>query len=131
MPREPVLRNTCHGPRTSLPQRSFHSTDRIQQNCLRCNALRAGWLHSRGALRCRCAALRCAGCDTRTDALRAGCKYKRRRSYAFDLGFFSVFFLGWFFLGTLINAHTLPGQTEGLKAGCRFMAEEWVGLRNG
>jgi hypothetical protein len=47
------------------------------------------------------------------------------------LVFFSVF-LGWFFLGTLINAHTLPGQTEGLlKAGCRFMAEEWVGLRNG
>ena len=23
MPREPVLKNTCHGPRTSLPQRAF------------------------------------------------------------------------------------------------------------
>lgn len=32
MPREPVLRNTCHGPRTSLPQRAFHSTDHVQQN---------------------------------------------------------------------------------------------------
>jgi hypothetical protein len=27
-----VLRNTCHGPRTSLQQLSFHSTDRVQQN---------------------------------------------------------------------------------------------------
>jgi hypothetical protein len=32
MPREPVLRNTCHGPRTSLPQRACHSTDHVQQN---------------------------------------------------------------------------------------------------
>ena len=32
MPREPVLRNTCQGPRTSLPQRAFHSTDHVQQN---------------------------------------------------------------------------------------------------
>ena len=32
MPREPVLRNTCHGPRTSLQQRSCHSTDHVQQN---------------------------------------------------------------------------------------------------
>jgi len=39
MPREPVLRNTCHGPRTSrsalstpLPQRAFQSTDHVQQN---------------------------------------------------------------------------------------------------
>ncbi len=39
MPREPVLRNTCHGPRTSrsalstpLPHRAFHSTDHVQQN---------------------------------------------------------------------------------------------------
>ena len=32
MPREPVLRNTYHGPRTSLPQRSCHSTDHVQQN---------------------------------------------------------------------------------------------------
>jgi hypothetical protein len=31
MPREPVLRNTCHGPRTSLPQRACHSTDHVQQ----------------------------------------------------------------------------------------------------
>ena len=32
MPREPVLRNTCQGPRTSLPQRAFHSTNHVQQN---------------------------------------------------------------------------------------------------
>ena len=32
MPREPVLRNTCHGPRTSLPQRVFHPTDHVQQD---------------------------------------------------------------------------------------------------
>ena len=32
MPREPVLRNTCHGPRTSLPQSACHSTDHVQQN---------------------------------------------------------------------------------------------------
>ena len=32
MTREPVLRNTCHGPRTSLPQRACHSTDHVQQN---------------------------------------------------------------------------------------------------
>jgi len=32
MPREPVLRNTCHGPRTSLPQRVCHSTNHVQQN---------------------------------------------------------------------------------------------------
>jgi hypothetical protein len=28
MPREPTLRNTCHGPRTFLPHRDFHPTDR-------------------------------------------------------------------------------------------------------
>ena len=27
-----VLRNTCQGPRTSLPQRAFHSTDHVQQS---------------------------------------------------------------------------------------------------
>jgi hypothetical protein len=27
---EPVLRNTCHGPRTSLPQHAFHSIDHVQ-----------------------------------------------------------------------------------------------------
>jgi hypothetical protein len=32
MPREPALRNTCHGPRTSLPQRDFHSTDHVHQD---------------------------------------------------------------------------------------------------
>jgi len=32
MPREPVWRNTCHGPRTSLPQCDFHSTNHVQQN---------------------------------------------------------------------------------------------------
>ena len=35
-------------------------------------------------------------------------------------------FLGWVFFGigsTLIDAHTLPGQTEGLKGGFK----EWVG----
>jgi len=26
------LRNTCHGPRTSLPQRVFHPTDHVQQD---------------------------------------------------------------------------------------------------
>jgi hypothetical protein len=30
MPREPAMRNTCHGPRTSLPQRTFHPTDHVQ-----------------------------------------------------------------------------------------------------
>jgi hypothetical protein len=43
-------------------------------------------------------------------------------------------FLGWGFFGigsTLINAHTLPGQTEGLRVGCGGMGgwvgcEEWV-----
>ena len=29
---EKTARNTWHGPRTSLPQRAFHSTDRVQQN---------------------------------------------------------------------------------------------------
>jgi hypothetical protein len=36
-------------------------------------------------------------------------------------------FLGWVFFGigsTLIDAHTLPGQTEGLKGGVRY---GWVG----
>jgi hypothetical protein len=32
MPREPVLRNTCHGPRTSLPLCAFHPTDHVQQD---------------------------------------------------------------------------------------------------
>jgi hypothetical protein len=32
MPREPALRITCHGPRTSLPYRVFHSTDHVQKN---------------------------------------------------------------------------------------------------
>jgi hypothetical protein len=32
MPREPALRNTCHGPRTSLQQRAFHPTDHVQQD---------------------------------------------------------------------------------------------------
>jgi hypothetical protein len=32
MPREPALRNTCHGPRTSLPQRTFHPTNHVQQD---------------------------------------------------------------------------------------------------
>jgi len=32
MPREPALRNTCHGPRTSLPQRAFHPTNHVQQD---------------------------------------------------------------------------------------------------
>jgi hypothetical protein len=49
-------------------------------DCLRCNALRAGWLHSRGALRCTgCDAMRCAAlhgarivCDAMRCA-RAGC----------------------------------------------------------
>ena len=37
-------------------------------------------------------------------------------------------FLGWGFFGTgstLINSHTLPGQTEGLKVGCGGMGV-WV-----
>ena len=32
MPREPTLRNTCLGPRTSLPQCAFHPTDHVQQD---------------------------------------------------------------------------------------------------
>ena len=32
MPLEPVLRNTCHGPRTSLPQRALHPTDHVQHD---------------------------------------------------------------------------------------------------
>ena len=30
--REPALRNTYHGPRTSLPQLAFHPTDHVQQD---------------------------------------------------------------------------------------------------
>ena len=32
MPREPALRNICRCPRTSLPPRSFHPTDHVQQD---------------------------------------------------------------------------------------------------
>jgi hypothetical protein len=32
MPREPALRNTCHGPLTSLPHRAFHPTNHVQQD---------------------------------------------------------------------------------------------------
>jgi len=32
MPREPALRDTCHCPRTSFPQRAFHPTDHVQQD---------------------------------------------------------------------------------------------------
>jgi hypothetical protein len=32
MPREPALRNSCHGPGTSLPQSTFHPTDHVQQD---------------------------------------------------------------------------------------------------
>ena len=32
MPREPVLRNTCRCPRTSLPHRAFYPTDHVQQD---------------------------------------------------------------------------------------------------
>jgi len=32
MTREPALRNTCHGPRTSLPERAFHPTDHVHQD---------------------------------------------------------------------------------------------------
>ena len=32
MPREPAFRNTCHCPRTSLPQHAFHPTDHVQQD---------------------------------------------------------------------------------------------------
>jgi hypothetical protein len=42
-------------------------------------------------------------------------------------------FLGWGFFGigsTLINAHTLPGQTEGLKVGCG-MGGRWDGCMGG
>ena len=51
-------------------------------DCLRCNALRAGWLHSRGAMRCTgCDAMRCAlvamQCAARSDALRTGCDAMR------------------------------------------------------
>jgi hypothetical protein len=34
MPREPALRNTCLGPRTSPPQRAFHPTDHVQQDSI-------------------------------------------------------------------------------------------------
>jgi hypothetical protein len=62
-------------------------------------------------------ALRCTGCAARADALRAGCSCMRRyRHHAFDGGIFRVGFFG---IGsTLIHAHTLPGQTEGLRVGC-------------
>ena len=53
----------------------------------------------------------------------------RRRD--FEGGFFGI-------SSTLIDAHTLPGQTEGLKFGCGGMGGRrdgrmggWVGLRNG
>jgi hypothetical protein len=32
MPREPVLRNTCRCPQTSLPHSAFHPTDHVQQD---------------------------------------------------------------------------------------------------
>jgi hypothetical protein len=30
-PKEPALKNTCRGPRTSLPQLAFHPTDHVRQ----------------------------------------------------------------------------------------------------
>jgi hypothetical protein len=89
---------------------------------MRCNAL-------------RCAA-RCADC-LRCNTLRGLVAFARcRRRHAFDGGIFRVGFFG---IGsTLIHAHTLPGQTEGLKVGCGGMGgrrdgwevcEVWVGGR--
>ena len=70
----------------------------------------------------RCAALR-VGCIC---ALRAGYRCNRWRCHAFDGGiFFEGGFLG--INSTLIDAHTLPGQTEGLRVG-RGMGG-WVGLQ--
>ena len=68
----------------------------------------------------RCAALR-VGCIC---AVRAGYRCNRRRCHAFDGG---IFFEGGFFgiNSTLIDAHTLPGQTEGLRVGCG-----WVGMEH-
>jgi hypothetical protein len=61
------------------------------EDCLRCNALRTGWLHLRGALRCTgcdawVGALRCTGCDAMRCA-RSGCSCRCRRRHAFDHGF--------------------------------------------
>jgi hypothetical protein len=41
----------------------------------------------------------------------------------------TMVFFGGFFLGsveTLINAHTLPGQTKGLKGGFKEWVDVWV-----
>jgi hypothetical protein len=50
--------------------------------------------------------------------------YRCRRHHAFDGGIFRVGFFG---IGsTLIDAHTLPEQTEGLKGCVRY---GWIGGR--
>jgi hypothetical protein len=98
----------------------------------------------RGPMRCelvamQCAALRCTvrGLFAMQYAARGLVAFARcRLRHAFDGGIFRVGFFG---IGsTLIHAHTLPGQTEGLKVGCGGMGgrrdgwevcEVWVGGR--
>jgi hypothetical protein len=56
---------------------------------MRYNAQRAGWLHSRGALRCAWAGcIRAVRCAARDAMQYAGCSRRRRRCHAFDHCFF-------------------------------------------
>jgi hypothetical protein len=99
---------------------------------MRCDARDA----MRGPMRCelvamQCAALRCTVCGlfAMQCAARGLVAFARcRRRHAFDGGIFRV----GFFLGSVKRPYVqlLPGQTEGLKVGCRGMGG-WVGWRNG
>jgi hypothetical protein len=54
MPREPALRNTCRCPRTSLPQRAFHTNNHVQQDIHTTdNPPQSAWKSGAGEARCR------------------------------------------------------------------------------
>jgi hypothetical protein len=83
---------------------------------VRCDARDAQADALRGSMRCELVAMQCAA---RGLVAFARCRWH----HAFDGGIFRVGFFG---IGsTLIHAHTLPGQTEGLKVGCGGMGV-WV-----
>ena len=87
---------------------------------------------ARCAARSLYCAMRCA--VVARDAMRglvafARCSCKRRQRHAFDGGILRVVFFG--ISSTLIDDHTLPGQTEGLKVGCGGMGGQvggWDGM---
>jgi hypothetical protein len=130
---------------------------------VRCGRCAAGWLSVRAArctvcglfaMRCaarglvafaRCAVMHGMRRPMRCELVAMQCAARGlvafarcRRHHAFDGGIFRVGFFG---IGsTLIHAHTLHGQTEGLKVGCGGMGgrrdgwevcEVWVGGRMG